>query len=173
MTLASIGKAAVRNHTTIFQRATNRAIENLARVCPDRLRTSSQEGTVGFAWAFSQGPASGSPLFAWSLTNGYEQPLDYHLVFYLYAFMSVIILVWSLLLPTSVNLSPVCLARGELFSLKERRSFAKTGSDKCEESCCQRAFSAQEEWAKRSAAAERRRGDSVYAKGEGEDTAAP
>jgi hypothetical protein len=108
--------------------AKNGAIEILARVCPDRLRTSSQEGTVGFAWAFSQGPASGSPLFAWSLTNGYEQPLDYHLVFYLYAFMSVIILLWSLLLPTSVNLSPVSLARGRAVFYRERRSFAKTGS---------------------------------------------
>jgi hypothetical protein len=49
-------------------------------------------------------------------------------VFYLYAFMSVIILLWSLLLPTSVNLSPVSLASGGAVFYRERRSFAKTGS---------------------------------------------
>jgi hypothetical protein len=91
-------------------------------------RQAQDERTGKNGWTLSQGPASGSPLFAWSLTNGYEQPLDYHLVFYLYAFMSVIILLWSLLLPTSVNLSPVSLARGRAVFYRERRSFAKTGS---------------------------------------------
>jgi MFS family permease len=52
------------------------------------------------------GPASGSPLFAWSLMNGFDTPFDYHLVFYLYALMTMVILLWSTMLPSSTNLSP-------------------------------------------------------------------
>ena len=52
------------------------------------------------------GPAAGSPLFAWSLTNGLSMPFDYHLLYWLSAALMVALVLISLWLPKSLEHSP-------------------------------------------------------------------